>query len=72
MDDISMFEEISIKPGETLEGDIPLRERFPELKGALEHTEVILFWVYEMRGKGRDSGERHVGWLSIPARSGLF
>jgi len=70
IDDPPPQERIRIEPGGSLEGDIPLGERFPELNRALDTRDVVLLWVYDA-GTSQDPSarERYVGWLMIPRRA---
>lgn len=40
---------ITIKPGETLTGTIPLTRRFPSFLEALKERDVIVFWSYQFQ-----------------------
>jgi hypothetical protein len=58
----------TIKPGETLSGDINLDSRFPDLKRARMKNDVIIFWSYQL--KSMDFKEikrfpREGGWLLL-------
>lgn len=57
---------VSLGPGESLEGTVPISIYFPELHRDLKQTNVILFWTYQMVLKDGSKLERSGGWFSIP------
>jgi len=60
------FVEIQIKPGEILEGDVPLNLRFRDLPDEVTKHDVIIFWSYRMQLQNGNYLERFGGWLLIP------
>ncbi|MEA2718378.1 MAG: hypothetical protein QOJ39_242 [Candidatus Eremiobacteraeota bacterium] len=44
---------VTVKPGETLHGEIPLAPRFPSLSGALAKRDVLAFWAYRFQPVGK-------------------
>lgn len=61
---------ITIKPGETLTGDIPLIGRFPDLLEALRETDVIIFWSYQLKPVDAPPFQRACGYVVLPKLSG--
>lgn len=59
-------EQLEIKPGETLTGEILLDERFPDLPSAVRKNDVIIFWSYQLKPLNTAPLERMGGWLLIP------
>lgn len=57
---------VSLKPGESVEGTIPVTLYFPEIHRDLKQTEVVLFWSYQMVLKDGRKLDRSGGWLSLP------
>jgi hypothetical protein len=58
---------VTIPPGGQIAGDIGLDQQFPDLKGVLARTDVILFWSYVPRySPGALEGPRTGGWLLLP------
>jgi hypothetical protein len=64
----SLYRPISIAPGQSLEGDYSPEWRFPEFPGILAETDVIVFWMYELRAKETNTRQRYKGALLIPRR----
>jgi len=50
-----------IEGGQTIEGEIDLNKRYPELYGKLKKGEMLLFWSYKYPSEGH-SVERVGGW----------
>jgi hypothetical protein len=67
--DDPVFRPISIAPGQTLEGDIRLNERFPDLIESLQKGDLIFFWVYELWTRQQSTGERHIGSVQVSKRT---
>ena len=59
-------EVVSLGPGKSVEGTVPLSLYFPDLDRDLKQTGVIIFWTYQMVLKDGSKLERSGGWLSIP------
>lgn len=59
-------EQVSLLPRTLLQGNIDLRNRFPELEDALKRRDVIIFWSYiPVLGNGNHDS-RLSGSLKIP------
>jgi len=59
--------EIAIRPGEVLEGDVVLRDRFPTLPEELRKRDVVVFWSYQLPFRsGKTVSNRASGYLVIP------
>jgi hypothetical protein len=60
-------EQVSLKPNESLSGDVSLEKAFTGLDAALKKSDVHLFWAYEA------PEELHIprwsgGWILIPQK----
>ena len=60
---------ITIKPGETLTGKIPLVSRFPDLLNALKERDVIIFWSYQLEAIDAPPFQRTGGYVLLPKLS---
>jgi hypothetical protein len=61
--------EVSVEPDKVLQGDVDLERLFPDIRRALQATDIQLFWAYdapEALQIDRWSG----GWLLIPRTGG--
>jgi hypothetical protein len=58
--------ETEVLKSQDLRGTIDLEKRFPSLLRALEQSDVILFWSYQLTPVGKSSLPRQGGWLLIP------
>jgi hypothetical protein len=58
--------EQTIGPGEILEGQILLEDRFPDLAKVLAHSDVIAFWSYQLKAIKGPGLPRTGGWVFIP------
>ena len=56
----------TIKPGESLKGEIPLVSSFPDLVMLLKDRETILFWAYQPITVRQIRGKWVGGWLLLP------
>lgn len=59
-------EPVTLKPRQTIEGEIDLRARFPTLDEVLKTQDVIVFWSYRFPAKGLGVSRRAGGWALIP------
>jgi hypothetical protein len=59
-------EKVSLLPGKPLQGNIDLRNRFPELEDVLKRRDVIVFWSYIPEFSNGNNESRLSGWLTIP------
>ena len=59
---------VTIKPGESLTGEISLITRFPRIEESLKDRDVILFWSYRLRIKDGRRSNRVTGWVLVPQR----
>jgi hypothetical protein len=57
---------ITIRPGETLTGKIPLTHRFPGFLEALKERDVIVFWSYQLQPIDAAPLERVGGYVLFP------
>jgi hypothetical protein len=60
-------EQVSMKPNESMSGDVSLQEAFAGLDSALKKSDVHLFWAYQ------SPKELHIprwsgGWILIPQK----
>ena|ERR1035437_8723146 len=55
-----------LKKGDSLKGNIDLTDRFPQLPKVLKHTEVIVFWSYQLEAEEEMKFDRIAGWKVIP------
>jgi hypothetical protein len=60
--------QVTIKPGESLNGHIEISRRFPTLLESLEEKDVFLFWSYELKCLGKPLGQRTGGFLLLPSK----
>ena len=58
--------EIVLKPGAVLHGNIFLEWRFPSLLEVTKTHDVIVFWTYLPRSVNQVRGERFGGWVMVP------
>jgi hypothetical protein len=56
----------TINPGESLEGEIRLAWRFPDLVEMLKTRDMILFWAYQPTTANQTRGKWVGGWLLLP------
>lgn len=59
-------EKVRLLPRNTLQGNIDLRNRFPELEDVLKRRGVILFWSYIPEFSNGNNESRLSGSLTIP------
>ena len=64
--DDPMGKQLTIQPGESLEGRISLKERFPSIEVAASRHDLVVFWSYELRSVDGRQLPRLGGWLLIP------
>lgn len=69
MFDHGASELVSLKPGESVEGTVPVTLYFPDIHKDLEQTGVILFWSYQMVLKDGRKLDRSGGWLLLSKTS---
>lgn len=60
-------EPITLKPRQSIAGEIDLWSRFPAVHEALKVQDVILFWSYCFSAKGLGFSKRTGGWVLIPS-----
>lgn len=60
--------DITIKPGETVEGDINLHGRFPSMEKELTKDDVDLFWTYRATLTDGSVVARFGGWIPLPRK----
>jgi hypothetical protein len=58
---------VTLQPGETLEGDIPLAERFPEFAEAQKAGALLVFWAYRFQPVGTPPLSWTGGLVIFPA-----
>ncbi len=58
--------EVTLKPGEMLEGDINLLGRFPKLTAELKEHDVDLLWTYQVVTTDGKVLQRLGGWVLLP------
>jgi hypothetical protein len=70
IDDPPPQQRFEIKPGEALQGEVTLRDRFRDLEPYLDFAkeDVLIGWVYPFRSGDSTRKEWHSGWLTIPAK----
>jgi hypothetical protein len=56
----------NIKPGESLQGEIRLADRIPDLVEVLKRRDMILFWAYQPTTVNQIRGKWVGGWLLLP------
>lgn len=61
--------DFTIKPGETVEGDINLHERFPSLETELSKDDVDLLWTYQASETAGSTVSRFGGWILLPKKA---
>ncbi len=61
--------DVTIKPGETVEGDINLHERFPSLETELSKDDVDLLWTYQASETKGSTVSRFGGWILLPKKA---
>lgn len=61
--------DVTIKPGETVEGDINLHERFPSLEKELNNDDVDLLWTYQANETKGSTVSRFGGWVLLPKKA---
>ena len=57
---------LTLRPGQTMSGDIDLDRQFADLAKALVHSDILLFWSYAPIYTGGRVGERAGGWVQLP------
>jgi len=62
-------EPIVLEPGQSLEGELLLNDRFPSLPEAVKRNDVILFWSYQAPTRIYRDSERVGGMIVIPKGS---
>lgn len=61
--------DVTIKPGETVEGYINLHERFPSLEKELSNDDVDLLWTYQASQTTGSTMSRFGGWVLLPKKT---
>jgi hypothetical protein len=67
IDDVFQSPKVTIKPGDSLSGEIELTHYVAEIDKKSRETDLVLFWYYNSQGIGGSLGE-YGGWLTL-ARS---
>ena len=57
---------VTVQPGETLSGIIPLGSRFPGFSRSVNERDIIVFWTYQLRPIDRSPLERAGGYVLFP------
>lgn len=60
------FDVTTIKPDQSLSGQVRLAWRFPALVAMLKAREMILFWAYQPTTVNQTRGKWVGGWLLLP------
>lgn len=60
---------ITIRPNETLSGEVNLGSRFPDLRPALSERDVALFWSYQFRATDGTRSPRTGGFVLLLGRA---
>jgi len=61
-----MGKRVTIQPGESVEGRISLKDRFPSIEALANKHDVVVFWSYDLRSVEGRQFPRLGGWLLIP------
>ena len=60
---------LSLRPGQTIKGEITLTDEFPELIATLQKHNLILFWSHQLDSIDAEPMPRKGGWLLIPKQA---
>jgi hypothetical protein len=58
----------TIRPGETITGELNIAAWCPEVKQAITEGDVMLFWSYQFRPVDGEGAERTGGFLLLPKK----
>ena len=64
--DVAAIGSTTIKAGESLQGEIRLAWRLPDLVTMLKKRDMILFWAYQPSTVNQTRGKWVGGWLLLP------
>jgi len=58
--------DLVLNPGDRVSGVVDLSQRFPDLAAAVRERDVIVFWSYEFKPRGRPAFPRLTGGVILP------
>jgi hypothetical protein len=64
IDDVFSSPKVTIKPGDSLSGDIDLTHYVADIDKKSRTTDLLVFWYYNSHGAGGSLGE-YGGWLTL-------